>query len=229
MAESGEPVEIKVAYFLNEIEGDLIGYEAGSGEHFEEPEYRNVESFEQLRQVFALTHNNLILIEENCDLKNALEMCHVVVSFRVGESESHFIFLPVFGKNFKNSEVYSNWVEVKNLLKQNGGGSPTRTSLFTRWLLRVYGASKLSIIAFVESQSDKYAQSMIVLEEVTKAVAGSDDLRQTRSRRSDESMQGSRPQSEHSSNINEQLDNYAKQVIQESNELILRTEEMLVE
>lgn len=243
-------MEFKASFFFNEMEGDIIGFESAKN-MFEESLYRIVESAEQLRNVYALLFQNLSQIEAQCDLKNVFEMCHIVLSFRIKESEINFISFPVFTKHFKLSEPYSNWIQFKSTVK-NGDNRGQSTSAISTFFKQAFPGTRLCFLLFVESSPEKYPQSSLVLEEVSRLITdlksgagnGTPNERVDRERvntsnggihgeagrRQSDSMHNSRhhPASDHSSQLNDELDQYAKQVIQEVNDFILKSEELFV-
>ena len=210
------------------MEGDVIGFESIDN-LYQEPEYRVVESTSQLKSVYNLILQNLAQIEAECDLKNALEMCHVAISFRVLEKEINFVFLPVFPKNFRISENYSSWVQLKSILKSGDAGSPSRGTAISTFFKHKLLGSRINFLLFVESSPEKFAQSHTILEESSKLL---NELRSSpqSKRRHDDSGQNSRLQnSEGSSQYNgsEDLDLYSKQVIQEITQFISRAEQTI--
>jgi hypothetical protein len=241
LQEQGESVEFKASFYFNEMEGDIIGFETINN-IYEDSQFRVVESGEQLRNVYALLFQNLSQIEAQCDLKNAFEMCHIVLSFKVKESEINFVCFPVFSKNFKLSEPYSTWVQFKSILKSGDGrvqGSSSIASFFKQSL----PGTRLCFLLFVESGADKYQQSSTVLEETARLmidlktggaasaanIGASYQPTSAMARQQSDSMHNSRNlASDHSSQANDEQDQYSKQVIQEVNDFILRSEELFV-
>lgn len=228
LEEQGAEVELKSSFFLNGMEGDVIGFESIDN-LYQEPEYRVIESASQFKSVCNLILQNLSQIEVECDLKNALEMCHVAISFKVLNSEINFVFLPVFPKNFRISENYSSWVQLKSILKSGDAGSPSRgTAISSFFKYKLLGA-RTNFVLFVESSPEKFIQSTTILDEASKLLI---DLRsQSGSRRGqDESIHNSRIQhsdrsSQHQASFD--LDLFSKQVIQEINEFLFRADDII--
>lgn len=225
LEEQGEAVELKASFFLNGREGDLIGFESVDN-LYQEPEYRVMESGSQLKSVYNLILQNLAQIEAECDLKNALEMCHVAISFRVMEREINFIFLPVFPKNFRISENYSSWVQLKSILKSGDTGSPTRGTAISAFFKHKLLGAQINFLLFVESSPEKFTQSFTVLEEASRLLS---ELRShpPSKTRPEESIHNSRNQNSERSSQQEDLDLYSKQVVNEINDFLGRAEDLL--
>lgn len=168
--QQGEQMQIKMSYLYNESDIDLVDY-TGPGGVKSQARYRVVESPKQLSTVASLVLSNMLNLEKQCDLKNAYEIGYFLVSFKGGESELNFLFPPVFVKNFKLSEAYSSWVQFKNLLLSIGRdptyNSPNRQAVISHMRQKL-PASRLCLVAFVESGADKYHGSSTALEEITK-------------------------------------------------------------
>lgn len=220
-------VELKATFFLNGMEGDIVGFESVDN-LYPEPEYRVIESASQLKSVYNLILQNLAQIEAECDLKNALEMCHVAISFKVVDKEINFVFLPVFPKNFRISENYSSWVQLKSILKSGDAGSPSRGTAISAFFKHKLLHARTNFLLFVESAPEKYSQSSTILEEASKLLA---DLKSSPASRSkhdesrDSKVQASERSSQHHNSAD--LDLYSSQVVQEVDDFILRAEEVL--
>lgn len=228
LEEQGESVELKASFFMNGREGDIIGFESADN-LYQEPEYRIVESLNQVKSEYNIILQNLSQIEGECDLKNALEICHVAICFKVGDIEVNFIFLPVFPKNFRISENYSSWVQLKSILKSGDAGSPSRGTAISSFFKHKLVGAKTNFLLYVESSPEKFVQSTTILDETTRLIT---ELRSNFASRSrhEESIENSRQQlSERSSHYQnaEELDLYSKQVVQEINNFLLHAEDIL--
>lgn len=226
--DQGEAVEFKASFFLNGMEGDIIGFESLDN-LYEEPEYRIVESIDQFRSICAMVFQNMAQIEAECDLKNALEVCHIAVSLRSRDTEINFVFLPVFPKNFKISENYSSWVQLKSIIRSGDAGSPTKGTAISTFLKYKLLSGRITFVCLVESAPEKHLQSTTILEETGKLLNESRSVPISR-RRPEDSMKSSRQQmSERSSQhqSNEELDTYAKQVIQEVTHFATKVEDQI--
>lgn len=228
LEEQGAGVEVKASIFLNGMEGDIIAFESVDN-LYQDPEYRVIESRSQLLSVCQMIEHNLSRIEAECDLRNALEMCHVAICFKVLEREINFLFLPVFPKNFRISENYSSWVQLKSVFKNGDLGSPSRgTAISAFFKYKLLGA-KTNFLLFVEAAPEKFPQSTTILEEAGKLLT---DLRSSPASRrgQDESAHNSRlQQSERSSQQHNSidLDVFSKQVIQEINDFLSKADEII--
>lgn len=219
---------MKASFFLNGMEGDIVGFESGDN-IYEKPEYRVVENAEQFRSLSALIFQNLAQIEAEIDLKNALEVCHVAVCFKSGDVESTFMFLPVFPKNFRISENYSSWVQLKSIVKNGDAGTPSKGTSFSVFLKQKLAGCRLTMLLLTESSPEKFSQSHTILEEASKLA---NDLRSIPAssasrRKQSDSLQNSRHQQSERSSQAEELDEYARQVADEVAVFVGKAENIL--
>lgn len=169
MTEHQDEVSIKMSYLLQETEIDLIDYQ-GPGVR-SQVLYRRVEFPEHLNTISSMVLQNILKVESQYDLKNAFDVGYFLVSFKSGSSEINFIFTPIFVKNFKLTEAYSTWSQLKSLI-QNVGQDPTyntpnRQAIISQ-LKQKLPESRLIVVGFVESSPDKFHGSTTILDEMTR-------------------------------------------------------------
>lgn len=169
MTEHQDEVSIKMSYLLQETEIDLIDYQ---GPGVRSPVlYRRVEFPEHLNTISSMVLQNILKVESQYDLKNAFDVGYFLVSFKSGSSEINFVFTPVFVKNFKLTEAYSTWSQLKSLILNMGQdptyNSPNRQAIISQLRMKL-PSSRLCLVGFVESGPEKFHGSTTTLDEITK-------------------------------------------------------------
>lgn len=229
LQEAGERVEIKASFFMNELEGDIIGFESVRN-LYDPSEYRAVESVDQIRSVYALIFQNIAQIESQCDLKNIFEMSHIVISFKVKDSEFNFISFPVFPKNLKSSEIYAAWIQFKNLLKNPEARLGANGTPILKIFKSSLPSSKLCFLSFIESSPDKFTQASLLLEEHQKLQleCGLTEKKKLDDQSFPNSLRRPSERSSHFIEDDSQQESGLKDLVQEVNEFIVQSEGLFV-